>query len=271
MPTALVTGSSDGIGRVLARQLAAHDWQVLVHARDEQRGQAALAEVAAAASAGVPVLVTGDLASLDATRALAGQVQDAASDGLDVLVHNAGVWVREGTPATTGDGLEMTLQVNVLAPHLLTDLLREVLTPTSRTLWLGSGLARTGHVDPASVGTGGAAPDAGRAYADSKAADVALASGWARRLAPAGTHGDGHGYGVSAAVDPGWVKTKLASAGAPGEVEDGADTLLWCATQPELASGYYRQRRPTSVPPALRDEALQEALLAACDRATGLG
>ena len=263
MATALVTGSSDGIGRVLARHLAEHGWTVLVHARTPQRGEPALAEVTRAADGADPVLVTGDLSSLEQTRDLAEQVAEHASDGLDVLVHNAGVWVRDGTPPTTVDGFETTLQVNVLAAHLLTALLREVLLPTSRTLWLGSGMARSGRVDPAQVRRGaGGAPE--RAYADSKAADVALALGWERRLSS-------YDAGMSAAVDPGWVKTKLASAGAPGEVEEGADTLLWCATDPELAGGYYRARRSASVPGPLRDEGLQDALLAACVAAVGLG
>ena len=160
------------------------------------------------------------------------------------------------TPRMTVDGLETTFAVNVLAAHLLTHLLAADLG--SRLLWLGSGMARSGRPDPATLGR---AQEASRAYADSKACDVALALAWGRRLPTV----------ASAAVDPGWVKTKLASAGAPGDVRSSADTLAYCCTEADLASAaYWRNRAPTPVPHHLRDEALQDAIASACDRLAGI-
>jgi NAD(P)-dependent dehydrogenase (short-subunit alcohol dehydrogenase family) len=203
---------------------------------------------------GDAILVTGDLARLGEVRSLAEQIADQGR--LDVLVHNAGVWVRGDTPRTTVDGFETTVAVNVLAPHLLTALLADRLT--DRLLWLGSGMARSGRVRPDALGE---ERNPSRAYADSKAADVALAMAWGRRLAGI----------ASAAVDPGWVKTKLASAGAPGDPRQSADTLLYCATEADLGRApYWRDRRPVPVPEHLRDPALQDSLAAACDRLTGL-
>ena len=89
-----------------------------------------------------------------------------------MLVHNAGVWVRGDTPRTTPDGFETTFAVNVLAPHLLTALLADRLP--GRLLWLGSGMARSGRVDPDALGR---ERNPSQAYADSKAVDVALALG----------------------------------------------------------------------------------------------
>jgi NAD(P)-dependent dehydrogenase (short-subunit alcohol dehydrogenase family) len=93
----------------------------------------------------------------------------------------------------------MTFAVNVLAPHLLTHLLSTELR--GRLVWLGSGVAGSGHPQPATLGRD---TDPWRAYVESKACDVALALAWDRRLPDV----------TSAAVDPGWVKTKLASPGA---------------------------------------------------------
>jgi NAD(P)-dependent dehydrogenase (short-subunit alcohol dehydrogenase family) len=144
----------------------------------------------------------------------------------------------------------------VLAPHLLTALLADRLT--GRLLWLGSGMARSGRVRLDALGV---ERDPRQAYADSKACDVALAAAWGRRLPGIG----------SAAVDPGWVKTKLASQGAPGDPRQSADTLLYCATEADLTRApYWRDRRPASVPGHLHDPALGDALAAACDRLTGL-
>jgi NAD(P)-dependent dehydrogenase (short-subunit alcohol dehydrogenase family) len=217
MAVICITGSSDGIGLATARVLLAAGHRILIHARSRDRGQPVLEQLG-----GEVALVTGDLARLDGVHGLADQIQ--AQGPVDVLVHNAGVWVRGSTPRTTADGLETTFAVNVLAPHLLTHLLAEDLR--GRLLWLGSGTARSGRPDPATLGQ---PQEPSRAYADSKACDVALALAWGRRLTKL----------ASAAVDPGWVKTKLASAGAPGDVTSSADTLAFCCTKADLASAPY--------------------------------
>ncbi len=150
------------------------------------------------------------------------------------------------------DGFETTFAVNALAPHLLTARLAEHLT--GRLVWLGSGMAGSGHPDAADPG---AATDPARAYSDSKAADVLLASAWGRRLPGV----------ASVAVDPGWVKTKLASSGAPGTVDTSADSLTFLSTEADLGQGlYWRGRRTITVPKHLRDEAYADALAATCDR-----
>ncbi len=248
MTTICLTGSTDGIGHVAARTLLAQGHRVLVHARSEERGRPVVE-----ALDGDVDLVVGDLAALDQVRALGERLR---AEPLDVLVHNAGVWVRGDTPTLTADGFETTFGVNVLAPHLLTSQVAGHLS--GRLLWLGSGMAGSGRPKPSALG---GAREPRQAYADSKATDVALAIGWGRRLGL-----------PSAAVDPGWVKTKLASAGAPGEVEQGADTVAWCCTEAPLDQApYWKDRAPTPVPGRLRDAGLQDALLAACDRLAGIG
>ena len=247
MTTICLTGSTDGIGLVAARTLLAEGHRVLVHARSEERGRPVVD-----ALTGDVDLVVGDLASLAEVRALGERLRQ---EPLDVLAHNAGVWVRDSTPSLTVDGFETTFGVNVLAPHLLTSLVAGHLA--GRLLWLGSGMAGSGRPKPTALG---GTREPRQAYADSKACDVALAVGWGRRLGL-----------PSAAVDPGWVRTKLASAGAPGAVEDGADTLAWCCTQAPLEQApYWKDRAPTPVPGRLRDAGLQDALLEQCDRLAGI-
>lgn len=247
MTTICLTGSTDGIGLLAARTLLEQGHRVLVHARSEERGRPVVD-----ALTGDVDLVVADLARLAEVRALGDRLR---AEPLDVLAHNAGVWVRGETPAITPDGFETTFAVNVLAPHLLTALVAGHLS--GRLLWLGSGMAASGRPKPSALG---GAREPRQAYADSKATDVALAIGWGRRL------------GISsAAVDPGWVRTKLASAGAPGEPEQGADTLAWCCTQAPLHEApYWKDRAPVPVPGRLRDAGLQDALLKECDRLAGV-
>ncbi|MGH2947246.1 MAG: SDR family NAD(P)-dependent oxidoreductase [Solirubrobacteraceae bacterium] len=107
MPTILVTGSTDGLGREVARELASRGADVLVHGRDRGRAEAAARDVGAAG------LHVADFAVLDEVRRLASEL-----DGVDVLVNNAGVIVPERR--LTVDGNELTFQVNHLAHFLLT-------------------------------------------------------------------------------------------------------------------------------------------------------
>lgn len=250
MASICITGSSDGIGLATAQVLLAAGHRVMVHARTPERGRPVVDGLR-----GDAVLVTGDLARPDEVHRLADQVR--ANGRVDVLVHNAGVWVRGDTPRATADGLETTFAVNVLAPHLLTSLLADDLQ--DRLLWLGSGRAEFGRADADTLGD---PQEPSQAYADSKACDIALALAWGRRL-PAIT---------SAAVDPGWVRTKLATAGAPGDVTSSADTLAFCCTEADLrTSPYWKDRSPTEVPRNLLDETVQDELAAACDRLAARG
>lgn len=249
MPTICVTGSSDGIGLATVRLLLARGHKVLVHARSEERGRPVID-----ALDGDAHLVTGDLSRMPEVHALAGQVREHGP--LAVLAHNAGVWVRGHVLPMTPDGFETTFAVNVLAPHLLTALLADQLT--DRLVWLGSGMAGSGRPKPSALG---GERNTRQAYADSKACDVALAMAWGRRLP----------HVASAALDPGWVRTKLASDGAPGDVADAADALAFCCTDADLASApYWKDRAPVPVPGRLRDEGLQDAIAAACDQLAGL-
>ena len=245
MATIAITGSTDGIGRAAARRLLGEGHTVVLHARSEARGAPVAEELG---RLGPVRLVTGDLADLDEVRSLAAQFGD-----LDVLVHNAGVWPPDGAPPSR-QGHEIAFAVNALAPHLLTALLHERVR--ERLVFLGSGTVGSGRVDPDDLGS---AREPGRAYADSKALDVVLALAWARRLAALRV----------GAVDPGWVRTKLASPGAPGDVEDGGERVAYAAAG-EWPGGYTAGRRPARTPRALEDPGLQDRVLAAMDRLAGL-
>src|SRR4051812_48581922 len=112
----LVTGATDGLGRMVAADLAERGLDVHVHGRDEERLSAVAKEIGAAGS------YLADFSSLEQVRALAAELPP-----VDVLVNNAGLISRERV--VTGDGIELTFQVNYLAPFLLTLLLLERAAP----------------------------------------------------------------------------------------------------------------------------------------------
>lgn len=125
--TALVTGSTDGLGRVVARTLARQGYRVWVHGRNASRGEALACEIAA--QGGEARFVRADLASLREVSVLAAS---AASElpRLDLLINNAGLG--PATPGARGressaDGHELRFAVNYLAGFLLTRLLLPLL------------------------------------------------------------------------------------------------------------------------------------------------
>jgi hypothetical protein len=73
---------------------------------------------------------------------------------------------------------------------------------------------------------------------------------------------------LSNAVDPGWVKTRLGGRGAPGRVEEGADTPVWLATSTEpdamVSGGYFYRQDGQRANPLAYKEDLQDGLLDAC-------
>ena len=253
-PTSVcITGSTDGIGlataRLVAREATPEDLLV-VHARSAARGQPVVEELRGAGPGAVELAV-GDLADLAQVRGLAEQLRELTPGGLHAVVHNAGVWVRGSTPRRSADGHETTFAVNALAPHALTASLGDHLR--SRLVFLGSGMAGSGRVRPDALGR---EEDPREAYADSKAVDVCLALAWARRRPDL----------VTAAVDPGWVPTKLATPGGRESADASAAALRRACTEPDLPSGrYWKGSREKAVPSGLDDERLQGELLAALD------
>lgn len=114
--TALVTGSTDGLGKEVARQLGALGALVIVHGRNQERGE----EVAGAirAAGGEAVFYRADFGSLAGVEAFAAQIRER-HDRLDLLVNNAAA-VSGPERQTSADGHELAFAVNYLAHFLLT-------------------------------------------------------------------------------------------------------------------------------------------------------
>jgi NAD(P)-dependent dehydrogenase (short-subunit alcohol dehydrogenase family) len=127
--TILITGATDGHGRALAAELAAAGATVLIHGRDDTRGQETIEKIHARTGNGKLHWLRADLASLDDVRALAEQVK-RDNDRLDALVNNAGIGTttdRDTHRMESYDGYELRFAVNYLSGYLLTRLLLPLL------------------------------------------------------------------------------------------------------------------------------------------------
>ncbi len=252
MRKVLITGSSEGIGSETARQLIELGHTVVLHARNERRAADALA-----AAPGAAAVLTGDLASIAQTCALADRANTIGR--FDTIVHNAGVGLDEQRRLTE-DGVEHVFAINVLAPYILTALVQ----PPGRLVYVSSGLHQRGRPDLSDLRWEQRPWDGGQAYCDSKLLDVMLALAVARLWPDA----------LSNAMEPGWVRTRMGGPGAPGDVAEGADTQVWLATSNDwsatVSGRLFANRREQPPHPAAADAALQDALLDACQRHSGI-
>jgi len=229
-----------------AERLVDEGHEVVLHARGEARGREAADAVPGAAG-----VLTGDLASLTQTRALAEAAN--GSGRFDAVIHNAGVGFRE-PQVETEDGLNRVFAINVLAPYVLTALM----TRPDRLVYLSSGMHRGGDPSLRDLQWRDRRWNGAQAYSDSKLYDTVLAFAVARLWPDV----------LSNAVEPGWVATRMGGPGAPDDLEAGAVTQAWLAVSEDPAarvSGrlFYHQR-PRQANPAASDPTIQDALLAAC-------
>ena len=253
MARVFVTGSSDGLGRMAAQLLIEQGHRVVVHARNEKRGEEALAAVP-----GAETVVIGDLTSIAQTCGVADQVNKLAS--FDAVIHNAGIGYREPRRIATEDGLPNVFAVNTLAPYILTARIQR----PKRLVYLSSGLHRSGDVRLQDLAWEHRAWNGQQAYSDTKLHDVLLAFAIARRWPDV----------LSNALEPGWVPTKMGGPGAPDDLDAAHRTQVWLAVSDDPAAmvtgKYFYHMRLREPHTAAHDTELQEALLDACKRLSGV-
>lgn len=248
VPVVLVTGATDGIGKETAVQLARYGAKVIVHGRNPEKVAAAVAEVKARGGAAWVGQALADLASLNAIREM---VQTLQTDRLDVVINNAGVFMRERE--LSRDGFEMTFAVNYLAPFFLTHLLlpRLLESPSPRVINVSAPAHLRCRLDWDNL-QGEKLFDDNQAYSVSKLAVVLFSVELARRL--------GSGRFAVNAVNPGVVSTKLLKEGfgveGPDGLEKGAATAVHLALsdQGALVTGkYFSEGRPARCHPLAGD------------------
>ncbi len=275
--TVLVTGTTSGIGRETARQLARRGARVVMAVRDVARGEEIARHIRD--EGGIAEVLPLDLGSFASVREAAARFSETNSS-LDVLVNNAGVALRRRE--VTADGHERTWQTNFLGGYLLARLLLPVLRSGDRprVVHVSSEAHRTGQIDWDDLelehGYSGF-----RAYANSKLAQVLFTRELARREP---------GIGVNA-LHPGAIATRiwrdvpliplramilsvlwLAGTGMPSAAR-GAKPVTRLAWDPAFdgATGrYFRRFRETAPSPAAQEDAAAARLWVLAERETGL-
>lgn len=240
MARIFITGSADGLGQMAATLLIGQGHQVVLHARNKERGDYALKNVPGAEN-----VLLADLTSISETKKLAEDVN--ALGAFDGVIHNAGVYRAASHTIFT---------VNTLAPYILTCLIRK----PKRLIYLSSGLHSSGNIDLKHFDLN----TKQISYSDSKLHNVILSMAVAR-----------HWPTVYAnAVNPGWVPTKMGGIGAPDNLDQGAETQAWLAVSNDVhakVSGrYFFHRREAQYRVEAADILVQEKFLALCQQLTGI-
>ncbi|MFE7193764.1 oxidoreductase [Kitasatospora sp. NPDC057541] len=246
----VVTGASSGLGLATARTLAERGGRVVLAVRDEERGRAAAARIAASLpDPGVPDRLDVrrlDLADLDSVRTFAERLR-ADRPRLDVLVNNAGVFAPPR--ALSPQGHELQFAVNHLGHFALTGLLLDALAAgrDPRVVTVSSLNHRKGRIRFDDLtGAHGYTPMG--FYDQSKLANALFGRELHRRLAASGSPVR------SVLAHPGYTATNLQTSGPTGltrllfgrllrplaqRPEEGALPQLYAATDPSVRGGEF--------------------------------
>jgi len=220
--TALVTGSTSGIGRATATALARRGAHVLISGRDSARGDAAVAAIRAAG--GKADFIPVDLADANSVRALARRATELGDGHVDILVNNAGIFPFGPTADARDEDIDSVYDVNVKAPFILVGALAPAMAAR------GSGAIINVLTMAARFGIAGMG-----LYGASKAALALLTQSWAAEFGPSGVRVN--------AVSPGPTRTEgtepmgsqldalasLAPAGRTAAPEEIASAISYLA------------------------------------------
>ena len=253
MSRVLITGSTDGLGFLAAKMLASQGHQVVLHARNSDRAAQVRRRLPAAEA-----VVAGDLSSMAETRGVADQANRIGE--MDAVIHNAGTGYNVPRRMETEDGLFQTFAVNVLAPYILTALIKR----PGRLVFMSSGMHRGADADFSDIHWTRRSWNSSASYSESKLYDLLLSCAFARYWPKV----------FSNAVDPGWVPTRMGGPSAPGDLNEGTRTQVWLAVSRDkgarVTGKYFHHMEQQPPDPRAHHEAKQDRLMEICALLSGI-
>jgi NAD(P)-dependent dehydrogenase (short-subunit alcohol dehydrogenase family) len=256
--TILITGSTDGVGRHVALELATVGATLLIHGRSRERAESLLGEIRKRGN-NAAAFYQADLSSLSEVRGLAAAICKD-HERLDVLINNAGIGSRSGGAQrrTSAEGYELRFAVNYLAGFLLTRLLLPLIVASAPARIVNVASAGQYPIDFDDVMlTRGY--DGGRAYAQSKLAQIMFTVDLAHEL-------EGSGVTVNCLHPATYMDTTMvreAGASPMSTVDEGAAAILNLVRSPALEgrSGlYFDRQRESRANPQAYDAAARDRL-----------
>ncbi len=238
---ALITGSTDGLGRDVARRLAAAGAHVLVTGRSTERGEALVAEITKGGR-GSAHFYQADLASMAEVRRLAAAVR-RDNRRLDLLINNAGIgWVFDSTRKMSPDGHEMHFAINYLAHYLLTKELLPLVgaSAPARIINVSSGSQAPIDFEDPMMARG---YNGGRGYAQSKLAQIMMTIDMAPALERQGVTT----YSLHPATTMATTMARALNVTPRSTIAEGVESVVNAIVTSEPTGTYFNQLKP--VPP----------------------
>jgi len=253
--TVLITGSTDGIGKQAALELAKMGARIFIHGRNGKRCQHTISFLKNHGINAQMEYFCADLSDFKQVRRMADDVLNN-TDRLDVLINNAGIFEKERK--LSKDGFEMTFAVNHLAYFLLTGLLLDLLKDSSPARIVNvSSMAHSSNIDFTNLQ--GEKHYSGReAYGLSKLANILFTFSLAEILMDSNV--------TVNCLHPGVISTKLLHAGfsfGGDSWEEGAKTSVYLASSKEvtgISGKYFNNCRITKPAAVSNDKSIQEKL-----------
>jgi NAD(P)-dependent dehydrogenase (short-subunit alcohol dehydrogenase family) len=261
---ALVTGSTDGIGRQTALDLVRLGATVLIHGRNAERCREVRDSIARETGAADTAEFTADLLSFEHIHQLAEDIRNRF-DRIDVLINNAGVY--ENTRRLSTDGYETTFAVNHLAPFVLTGLLMDLIRHSAAGRIVNvSSMIHADHIDFSNL-QGENDFSGSTAYSLSKLCNILFTYELAERLSTTAV--------TANCLHPGVIETKLLRAAWSGgrPVSEGSGTSVYLAASPDVSgvSGkYFVNRKPSRSADVSYDPETRKRLWQLSEEMTGV-
>ncbi|TCL06295.1 SDR family NAD(P)-dependent oxidoreductase [Sodalis ligni] len=263
----LITGATDGVGRMVAERLATPGNNIVVHGRDRLRGESVVRYIRSCG--GKASFFHADFASLDEVRRMATAIMKEYSR-LDVLINNAGIGVAGAYPGRTEshDGYELRFAVNYLAGFLLTRLLLPAIcsTPGGRIVNVASAGQQVIDFDDIMLTRHYSGP---RAYCQSKLAQILFTFDLAQELG-------NRGVTVNALHPATYMDTSMVRGDGVSplsSVSEGAEAILNLAVSPRTKNQtglYFDGLVPSHPHSQALDSCARARLKALSMRLTGL-
>ena len=259
----LVTGSTDGLGRDVARRIAAAGAHVLVTGRSAARGDSLVAEITKSGT-GSAMFYRANLASLEETRRLADAViRDHKR--LDVLINNAGVgFIFDTARKFSAEGYEMHFAVNYLAHYLLTKRLLPLIVASAPARIINVSSGSQEPIDFADVmmtkGYNGE-----RGYAQSKLAQVMMTIDMAPALEKQGILT----YSLHPATTMGTTMALALKVTPRSTIAEGVESVIYAMTTTEPTGTFFNQLKPWKAQAQAYDAEAREKLRALSEELIG--
>ena len=224
MKTALVTGANKGIGLEVVRQLLNRNFNVILTARNRDKGLRAIEKLKNRDEK--LLFVQMDVGNEDSIKKAAKEVQ-SKNIKIDLIVNNAGVLLdSESINEVSSEKILTTFRVNTLGPILVIQNFLPIMNKNGRIINVSSGLGAFSEMSSY-------AP----VYSISKSALNAITKQFSFSLVE-------NNISVNS-VSPGWVKTDMGGSNAARTVQKGAETIVWLAEEAphNLTGKFFRDKK----------------------------